>query len=88
MIKAGMVGLGWWGQTLVESVSGESEDLQFVAGAARTHRDDTIAFAKEHNLRLHKSFEEMLDEFKRGIEANLPRANRRQIPHDRQWSRD
>lgn len=62
MIKAGMVGLGWWGQTLVESVSGESEDLQFVAGAARTHRVDTIAFAKEHNLRLHKSFEEMLDD--------------------------
>ena len=35
---AAMVGLGWWGKTLVESVQGISPDLHFVAGVARTPR--------------------------------------------------
>ena len=36
MINAAMVGLGWWGKTLVESVQGTSDDIQFVAGVSRT----------------------------------------------------
>jgi hypothetical protein len=32
MINAAIIGLGWWGQTLVESVSGVSNDIRFVAG--------------------------------------------------------
>ena len=62
MIKAGIVGLGWWGRTLVESVSGESDDLQFVAGATRTQSDEVKAFSKEHNFRLLDSFEAMLED--------------------------
>ena len=62
MIKAGIVGLGWWGRTLVEAVSGESDDLQFVAGATRTQSDEVKKFAKEHDFRLLGSFEEMLDD--------------------------
>ena len=36
MIDAAMVGLGWWGRTLVESVQGDSDVIRFVAGATRT----------------------------------------------------
>ena len=35
MIKAGIVGLGWWGKTLVEAAEG-SEAIRFVSGTART----------------------------------------------------
>jgi predicted dehydrogenase len=62
VIKTGIVGLGWWGRTLVESVSGESDELKFVAGATRTQSDDVKDFAKEHNFRLLSSFEAMLDD--------------------------
>lgn len=60
MIKAGIVGLGWWGKTLVEAVSGQSQDLRFVAGTTRTINDDVEAFAKEHEFRVHDNFEAML----------------------------
>ncbi|HLF10967.1 MAG TPA: Gfo/Idh/MocA family oxidoreductase [Gammaproteobacteria bacterium] len=61
MINAGIVGLGWWGKTLVEAVSGgQSDDIQFVAGAARTITDDLKAFAKQHKLELYKSYDELL----------------------------
>ena len=36
MIKAAIVGLGRWGQILVDSVEGKSEAIRFVAGATRT----------------------------------------------------
>lgn len=62
MIKAGIVGLGWWGRTLVESVSGESGELKFVAGATRTQSDEVRSFAKDHSFRLLGGFEEILDD--------------------------
>jgi predicted dehydrogenase len=60
MIRAAMVGLGWWGKTLVESVQGVSPDLQFVAGVARTPTDDLRAFAATHHLTLHPRYEAAL----------------------------
>jgi predicted dehydrogenase len=61
VINAGIVGLGWWGRTLVEAVSGrQSEEINFVAGAARTHTDDLKAFAKEHQFELYDSYEKLL----------------------------
>jgi predicted dehydrogenase len=59
VIKAGIAGLGWWGKTLVEGVAG-SNDIQFVAGSARTHTDDLKAFSKQYKFELYKSFEDML----------------------------
>ena len=35
MINAAIVGLGWWGKTLVESAE-NSDAIRFVAGATRT----------------------------------------------------
>src|SRR4029077_20684714 len=60
MLNAGVVGLGWWGKTLVESVQGTSDDIQFVAGASRTQSDDYRAFAATHGLTLHSSYEQVL----------------------------
>src|SRR5271155_5219745 len=59
MIKAGIVGLGWWGKTLVES--GENSDVvQFVAGTTRTVTPEVEAFAKQKGLRLTESYEGLL----------------------------
>ena len=59
MIKAAIVGLGWWGKTLVEAAEG-SKDIQFVAGASRTMTDDLKAFAAKHRLDLKPSYDEVL----------------------------
>jgi predicted dehydrogenase len=60
MINAAMVGLGWWGKTLVESVQGTSDVMRFVACATRTASPETQAFAKEQNLKLADGFEAVL----------------------------
>jgi predicted dehydrogenase len=43
MINAAIVGLGRWGQNLVNSVQGKSDKIRFVAGATRT-----VAKAKDY----------------------------------------
>jgi predicted dehydrogenase len=59
MINAAIVGLGWWGKTLVES--GEHSDaIRFVAGATRTVSPEIEAFAKDKGLRLAPSYEALL----------------------------
>ena len=55
MIKAAIVGLGWWGKTVVESAEG-SDAIRFVAGATRTVTPDTEAFAKKHGFRLEADY--------------------------------
>ena len=60
MINAAMVGLGWWGKTLVESVQGTSADIRFVAGVARTHTDEQTAFAAAQGVTLYHTYEEAL----------------------------
>ncbi len=52
MIRAAMVGLGWWGRTIVESVQSDSDIIRFVAGATRTKSADTAAFAEQQKLKL------------------------------------
>jgi predicted dehydrogenase len=60
MLNAAIVGMGWWGKTLVESVQGTSPDLQFVAGVARTPTDELRAFAQAQRLTLYHSYEQAL----------------------------
>ena len=60
MIKAAIVGLGWWGKTLVESVQGTSPDIQFVAAASRTQSDEHKAFTQAQKLTLHSTYEQVL----------------------------
>ena len=37
MIRAAIVGLGWWGKTLVEAVQQDSKDIHFVAGTTTSY---------------------------------------------------
>jgi predicted dehydrogenase len=59
MIRAGIVGLGWWGKTLVESVLA-SVDIRFLAGATRTRSPELEAFAAESSLQLVDGYEALL----------------------------
>src|SRR5438094_8849221 len=59
MINAAIVGLGWWGRTLVESVQG-SDFIRFVAGATRTVSPEVKSFADTYKLRLAESFDALL----------------------------
>jgi len=59
MINAAIVGLGWWGKTLVESAEG-SDAIRFVCGTTRTMTPDLEAFAKAKNLRLAKNYQAVL----------------------------
>jgi len=67
MIKAAIVGLGWWGKTLVEAVADDSQDIRFVAGATRTASEDARNFAGQHKLRLYAGYDELIQD--PGIDA-------------------
>ena len=59
VIDAAIVGLGRWGQSLVQAVQGKSDKLRFALGVdpeLRTARE----FAAEHGLRLIPTFEQAL----------------------------
>jgi len=60
MIKAAIVGMGWWGRTLVESVQGASDKIGFFAGATRTVSPEVEAFVKQHGLRLLPDYDAVL----------------------------
>src|SRR6185295_4204001 len=60
MIHAAIVGLGWWGKTLVESVQGTSDSIQFVAAATRTAAPEVKTFAETHKLSLAFSLDALL----------------------------
>jgi predicted dehydrogenase len=60
MIQAAVVGLGWWGKTLVEAVQQDSPDIRFVAGTTRTKTAEVEAFAAAQKFELADSFEAVL----------------------------
>ena len=60
MIRAAQVGLGWWGKTLIESVQGTSDQIQFVAATSRTKTDDYLTFAKQQGVEYADSYEAIL----------------------------
>jgi predicted dehydrogenase len=59
VIRAAIVGMGWWGRTLVESVE-TSDKIRFVAGATRTKSAEVDAFAGQHKLRMAADYETLL----------------------------
>ena len=59
MINAAIVGLGWWGKVLVQSVQNKSDKIQFTAGAVRT-TSKVFDFAQEQNLTLYDSLDPIL----------------------------
>jgi predicted dehydrogenase len=60
MIRAAIVGLGWWGKTLVEAVQGQSREIRFAAGATRTVTPEVQAFANTQGFDLRASYDELL----------------------------
>ena len=59
MLRTAIVGLGWWGQTLVNAVHGKSDALRFVAAQVRNPAR-AEAFAGERGITLHARIEDVL----------------------------
>jgi predicted dehydrogenase len=59
VIRAAIVGLGWWGKTIVESAAG-SDAIRFVAGASRTVTAELKSFAEKNGLKLAPDYAALL----------------------------
>ena len=59
MINAAIVGLGRWGQNLVDSVQGSSINISFVAGVTRT-KANAVDYCKKNNIDLKDTYEEVI----------------------------
>ena len=59
MISAAIVGLGRWGQNLVNSVHGRSDKIRFVAGATRTVAK-AESYARGKGFPLYDSYEKVI----------------------------
>jgi len=59
MLRAAIVGIGTWGQNLVSSVQGRSDDIRFVAGTTRTPAK-AADFCAQHRLRFVGSYDALL----------------------------
>ena len=59
MINAAIVGLGRWGQNLVDSVQGSSSNISFVAGITRT-KSNAVDYCKKNNIDLRDTYEEVI----------------------------
>ena len=64
MINAAIVGLGWWGKTLVEAVQQDSKEIRFVAGTTRTKTPEVQAFADAQKFTLVDNYEALLANLK------------------------
>src|SRR4051794_13566323 len=60
MLNAAIVGLGWWGKTLVEAVQQDSEEIRFVAGTTHTKTPEVQAFADAQKFSFVDTYEALL----------------------------
>ncbi|HKA45290.1 MAG TPA: Gfo/Idh/MocA family oxidoreductase [Burkholderiales bacterium] len=59
MIRTAIVGLGWWGKTIVDGVHGKSDRLAFVAAHSRT-RARAEEYCREKKIELRESLDDIL----------------------------
>src|SRR5215475_3145187 len=59
MLRAAIIGPGWWGKTLVTAVQGKSDAITFVAAATRTPAK-VEEFCRQHGLKLLADYEAAL----------------------------
>ena len=59
MLRAAIVGLGWWGKTLVEAADG-SPHIRFTVAVSRHPTPDIERFATDHGLRLVNSYDDAI----------------------------
>jgi predicted dehydrogenase len=61
MIRAAIIGLGWWGRTIVETVQGKSDRISFVAGNTRT-RAKAEEFCRDNKIELRDDLDSILND--------------------------
>jgi predicted dehydrogenase len=61
MLRAAIVGLGWWGRNLLAAVQGKSEKIAFVHGVSK-EVDAALPLAERHGLTLSDELEKALDD--------------------------
>lgn len=61
MINAAIVGMGRWGQTLVDSVQGKSDKIKFTRGVTRT-TSKVVDYAAERGIALGADYNAMLED--------------------------
>ena len=66
MLRAAIVGLGWWGRNLVSSVQGKATDLKFVVGHTRTLAK-AADFCRDNDIALAGDYDAVLAD--RGVDA-------------------
>jgi predicted dehydrogenase len=66
VVRAAIVGLGWWGRTLVESAR-ESDAIRFVAASTRTDSPEAKEFTGLHGLGLAPTLDDVLED--EGVDA-------------------
>ena len=59
-VDAAIIGLGWWGTTLVDAVNRPDAPIRFVHGVAKDIDDDVQAFALGHSMTLSDDMDEAL----------------------------
>ena len=59
MINAAIVGLGRWGQNLVNSIQGKSDKIRIVAGVTRT-LEKAVDYAKQQDFPLYDNYGKVL----------------------------
>ncbi|HEY5606765.1 MAG TPA: Gfo/Idh/MocA family oxidoreductase, partial [Alphaproteobacteria bacterium] len=59
MVRAAIVGLGWWGKTIVEAVQGKSDQITFVAAHTRT-RAKAEEFCRDKKIELRDDLDGVL----------------------------
>ena len=61
MLRMAIVGLGWWGKRLVDSVQGKTEHITFSVGHTRSPAK-AEAFCRDHAIRLVDDFDAILSD--------------------------
>jgi len=61
MINAAIIGVGWWGQKIVNAVQGKSERIRFIRGISK-EPDSVREFATKHGFELSTEFSDALND--------------------------
>lgn len=61
MLRAGLIGLGWWGETLIDSIA-DSDLIRVVAATSRSESPRDLELAGKHGLALYPSIEALLSD--------------------------
>jgi predicted dehydrogenase len=61
MVRAGIVGLGWWGKNIVNAVQGKTERIHFIRGVSK-EPDSVRDFAAKHEFELSTELDDVLND--------------------------